>query len=74
MRHCDLQSDAARINKALEDLLIAWQKASDDWSDEVSRRFCEEHLDPLVPSVKTALDAVSRMDLLLRRAQEDCEE
>lgn len=73
MKACDLESAAGRIRRALEHLELAWAEASDEWNDEASRAFQEQHLEPLLPIVKTALDAIGRMDLLLREAQRDCE-
>jgi hypothetical protein len=73
MKACDLQSGAGRIRRALEHLELAWAEANTQWNDEVSRAFQEQHLEPMMPVVKTALDAIGRMDLLLREAQRDCE-
>ena len=73
MKACDLQSGAGRIRRALEHLELTWSEATDDWNDEVSRAFQEQHLEPMLPVVKCALDAVGRMDLMLREAQRDCE-
>jgi hypothetical protein len=73
MRKCDLATGAARIRHAMENVDIAWNQASDDWNDTVSRRFREHHLDPLVPRLKLALDAISRMALLLDEVERDCE-
>lgn len=72
MKSCDLQSGAGRIRRALEHLERAWSEASEQWSDEASRAFAEQHLEPIIPIVKTSLDAIGRMDLLLREAQRDC--
>lgn len=74
MKACDLQSGAGRIRRALEHLELAWAEATTEWNDEVSRAFEEQHLEPMLPVVKTALDAIGRMDLLLREAQRDCEQ
>jgi hypothetical protein len=73
MKHCDLQSGASRIRRALEHLELTWAEATTQWNDEVSRAFEAQRLEPVVPVVKTALDAIGRMDLLLREAQRDCE-
>ena len=73
MKACDLQSGAGRIRRALEHLELAWSEATTQWNDEVSRGFAEGHLEPMIPVVKTALDAVGRMDLMLREAQRDLE-
>ena len=74
MKACDLQSGASRILRALEHLELVWSEATTEWNDEASRAFQEHHLEPMVPVVKTALDAVGRMELLLREAQRDCQE
>ncbi|QDU55557.1 hypothetical protein [Aeoliella mucimassa] len=73
MKSCDLQSGAGRIRRALEHLELTWAEVSSEWNDEVSRAFAEQHLEPMLPVVKTALDAVGRMDLMLREAQRDLE-
>jgi hypothetical protein len=61
MRPSDLSTSAAHIRDAFDELLIAWQDASEQWNDGVSRHFCENHLEPLGPIVKLSLDAMSRM-------------
>jgi hypothetical protein len=73
MRKCDLATGAARIRHALENVEVVWSEASQEWNDAVSRRFREQHLDPLVPRLKLALDAISRMGLLMDEVQRDCE-
>jgi hypothetical protein len=73
MRKCDLDTGAARIRNALENLEIVWNEVSDEWNDAVSRRFREHHLDPMVPRLKLALDAISRMNLLINEVERDCE-
>lgn len=73
MQKCDLSTGAARIRGALENLEAEWSKASDHWNDAVSRRFREHYLDPMVPRVKLALDAISRMSLLMDEVERDCE-
>jgi len=73
MKNCDLESGAGRIRHALKELEFAWADSQAEWNDEVSRAFCEHHLEPMIPVVKTALDAILRMDVMLRQAQRDCE-
>ena len=73
MRKCDLATGAGRIRHALENLETVWSESSDEWNDAVSRRFREQHLDPMVPRVKLALDAISRMSLLMDEVERDCE-
>ena len=73
MRRCDLATGAGRVRHALEKLEIAWHEAGGEWNDAVSRRFAANHLEPMVPRVKMALDAISRMSLLLDEVERDCE-
>jgi len=73
MRRCDLSTGAGRIRHALENLDTVWNEISDQWDDSVSRRFREHHLDPMLPRLKLALDAISRMSLLINEVERDCE-
>ena len=74
IKNVDLYTGSARIRLALENLHYVWQEAADHWKDPVSRAFYEEHLEPLMPVVKNALDAVGRMQMLLDQAQRECEQ
>lgn len=74
MKTWDLHTGAARIRKATEDLQIAWAETSELWSDDVSRTFCERHLEPIGPATKISLDAVSRMQQLMNQIHQDCDE
>ena len=74
MRHCDLDTSAAQLRSALEDLQRAWHVTCESWDDSVSREFAEQHLDPLEPASRLALDAASRMRELVKRIQRECEE
>ena len=74
MRPSDLHTGAAQLRDAAEELQTAWADAAELWSDGVSRRFCEMHLEPIGPVVKQALDAVSRMSQLADQIRCDCDE
>jgi len=74
MKRVDLITGASRIRHALEQLETLWQQNADQWDDVVSRRFAERQLEPLVPKVKTALDAIDRMHQLMTEVQRDCED
>ena len=73
MRICDLSTGAGRIRYALDHLETVWKESSDGWNDSVSRGFRGHHLEPMVPNVKLALDAISRMSLLMDEVERDCE-
>ncbi|MGD9635821.1 MAG: hypothetical protein AB7G28_11950 [Pirellulales bacterium] len=74
MKKCDLATPAARIRQALENLEVTWQNSTDAWSDPVSQRFAEKQLEPMIPKIKIALDAIGRMHQLLTEVQRDCEQ
>jgi hypothetical protein len=73
VRKCDLATGAARIRHALENVEIVWNESALAWNDAVSRRFREQHLDPMIPRLKLALDAIARMGLLMDELERDCE-
>ena len=74
MRSADLHTSAAQIRDAFDDLQAAWIAASEEWNDGVSRAFCQNHLDPLGPTVKLALDSITRMSVLAARMHAECEQ
>jgi len=74
MRSADLHTSAAQIRDAFDDLQAAWIAASEEWNDGVSRAFCQNHLDPLGPTVKLALDSITRMGVLAARMHAECEQ
>jgi hypothetical protein len=74
MKKCDLTTPAARIRHAMENLEAVWQRSADEWDDVVSRRFAERQLEPMVPKLKIALDAIGRMQHLMTEVQRDCED
>ena len=73
MKPTDLHTGAARVRRSVEDLLRVWEDAGDHWDDSVSEAFYRERLEPVLPVVKNALDAVGRMQLLLNHARRDLE-
>jgi hypothetical protein len=73
MRRSDLSTGAGRIRYALEHLETVWNESSAEWNDVVSRNFQEYHLEPMLPQIKLALDAISRMSLLISEVERDCE-
>lgn len=71
MKPCDLDTGAGRLVRGLKDLNRVWEEASEDWNDEVSAAVFKEHIEPMAPIVKSALDAIGRMRGLLQEAQRD---
>ena len=73
MRHWDLDTSAAHLRDALEELQMAWQQTTEQWEDAVSRRFCETHLEPICPALKKSLDTVGQMQQLVDQIWRECE-
>jgi hypothetical protein len=73
MKPWDLDTSAAQLRDALDELQIAWRQTTDCWQDPVSQKFCETHLEPIGPALKKALDAVGQMQQLVSQMTRDCE-
>ncbi|MEM9351931.1 MAG: hypothetical protein AAGA92_02870 [Planctomycetota bacterium] len=73
MRLWDLETSSAQLRDAMEELQLAWEETSEHWDDSVSDRFREEHLEPIAPAMKLALDAVACMNNLLNQVYRECE-
>jgi hypothetical protein len=69
----DLSTAASQIRDAFDELLAVWQETSTQWNDGVSRHFCETHLEPLGPSLKLSLDAMTRMTQIVGGMHNDLE-
>ncbi len=73
MNICDLNSSAGRLRGARKDLAQYWSMTKMHWRDQAAKKFEEQHLEPLVPRLSMAVNAVSNMAELLERMQRDCE-
>ena len=73
MATIDLFTGAAHLRDATEELQLAWQQTAEHWDDPVSRKFCQQYLEPIGPSVKMGLDAIGQMDHLIQQMQRECE-
>jgi len=71
MRPWDLDTSAAQLRKAMEDLQVAWQVTDEQWQDSVSQKFSETHLQPIGPAMKQTLEAVGQIQQLVNQMQRD---
>lgn len=74
MKRVDLDTGSARVHHSLKALLATWEEVAEEWSDEHSAAFHRERLEPILPIVKDAQDAISRMRTLLLEAQRELED
>ena len=63
----------ARIKRASRELFARWHSTRSMWRDEVSSKFEDKHLTPLVAALRTAEEALGRMAMVLQRLHQDCE-
>jgi hypothetical protein len=73
MNICDLATSSGRLRAARKDLQQRWSMTKMHWRDQAAKRFEEQHLEPLIPRLSMAVNAVSSMGELLERMQRDCE-
>jgi hypothetical protein len=73
MKPWDLDTSAAQLRDAWDELQLAWRQTADVWQDPVSQKYCETHLEPIGPALKKALDAVGQMQQLVNQMTRDCE-
>lgn len=72
MKQGDLSPIVGGLRHAYQDLHQRWEEAGQIWSDDVSRRFAETHIEPLEAPTQTALKAMDRLALVLMKAYEAC--
>jgi hypothetical protein len=62
-----------KLRRACSDLVVRWQGTRTAWHDEVSEKFEENHLKPLVAKLRRAEAALEQMDVVLHQVRRDCE-
>lgn len=72
MKQGDLSPVVGSLKFAIRDLRSRWDDTREVWSDEVARRFQEQHIEPLDPVVQNALKAIDRLGQVLVQAYEAC--
>ena len=72
MKRVDFVSPASRLEDALKQLEASWAATKELWHDAVSQRVEDDFLVPLHGQVRSMLDAVSKMALVMRKAEQDC--
>ncbi len=63
----------ANLKRASGDLLARWNETRLVWRDDISRKFEERYIDPLVLQLRTAQEAMAHMDSVLGKIRRDCE-
>jgi len=74
MKTCDLQTGLGQLAHASAQLDAAWTAAKAQWSDEVSRKFEEQHLREIPGRLRLFAAAVQRLAVAIEQAERDCSE
>ena len=72
MKRVDFISPAARLEDALKQLEAAWMATREQWDDSISQKVEDKFLLPVHGQVRTMMDAVSKMSLKMRKAEQEC--
>ena len=67
-----IRESRGHLNRALQDLLLHWDRTRDTWRDGRAREFEARVLEPLETKVKQATSAMDRMAGNLQRARSEC--
>jgi len=62
-----------QLEHARKSLLAHWEETRAAWTDETARRFEEEVMTPLFVRIRQMELGLSRLDVVLRKAHQDCE-
>ena len=73
-RIVDLQSHAAQLVDALEIYQERWQRVRAEWDDSRADHVERKYLEPLVPRIRSTLDAIGRLDHFLTGLQQEFED
>lgn len=74
MKYGGLTDGLGQLKMAADKLEEAWELASSDWNDVVSRSMDEEQIQPLLKQLRSVLDVISRTSVVLTTAVRECED
>jgi hypothetical protein len=72
MKRVDFISPGARLEDALSQLEQAWQATREHWNDPISQKVEDDFLVPLHGQIRSMLDAISKMAITMRKAEQEC--
>ena len=72
MKSCDLSAGAAKLELALKSLRTTLAAVEQQWNDETNRKFHENHLAAVDPTVRGMFDAIARMHEIIAAAERHC--
>lgn len=69
----NIMSSVAGAQKAKRELVAKWQRLEPVWHDARSRAFHAEHIAPLEPTLRQAMEAITEASALMDQAGRECE-
>ncbi len=63
----------ANMQTATRDLLIAWERALEQWRDQKSVQFGQNFISPLPDLAVQSRQSMEQMESLLKKIKNDCE-
>jgi hypothetical protein len=64
---------SATLESSTRDILVAWERATEQWRDGKSQQFGTTYIEPLPDLATQARDAMMHLESLIRKIKNDCE-
>lgn len=64
---------SSNLETSTRDLLIAWDRANEQWRDAKSQQFLHTFIEPVPDLVLQAREAMGQLEAILRKIKHDCE-
>ena len=66
-------ASCSNLETSTRDLMLAWERAQEQWRDAKSQQFGQTFIQPLPERVVQARDAMAHLETLLKKIKNDCE-
>lgn len=67
-----ISDSQAQLTQAAKDLALHWQQTREVWRDAVAEQVEKETIEPLLLAVRSASDAMARLQEAVAKAERDC--
>lgn len=64
---------SANLESATRDLMLAWNRAQEQWRDAKSQQFHHQFIEPLPDQANHARNAMGQLEAVLRKIKNDCD-
>ena len=68
-----LNDNKCRLTALTKNLSLRWVETREHWRDVKSDEFNERFMQELLPRVSKAVDAIEKLEELLKKIKKDCE-